>query len=74
MAMYIAIGLVGEGVGAFLPDLVAATVLAAYLAVAPWAFARLTRSTTAGPTARWLVLILSGYAAGYLLFLVVSTL
>lgn len=61
VALSVAIGLVGEGVGAFLPDLAVVAGLAGYLAAAPPAFARLTRATTAGPTAAWLGVACAGY-------------
>lgn len=61
VALSVAIALVGEGVGAFLPDLVVVAGVAGYLAVAPWGFARRTRATTAGPTAGWLLAACAGY-------------
>jgi hypothetical protein len=65
LAVYIAGGLVGKGIGPFVPDLVAMVALAAYAAVAPAWFARLSRATTAAATARRLLVVLAGYTAGW---------
>ena len=74
-AVYVAAGLLGQGAAPFLPDVTAMAALAAYAAVAPGAFARLSRATTADATARRLAAILIGYAAGWgLLVLVLSRL
>jgi hypothetical protein len=62
MAMYVAAGL---GIGPFLPDLPAMVLLGAYAAVAPGAFARLSRATAAPATARRLVTVVLGYATGW---------
>jgi hypothetical protein len=64
-AVYVAASVLGQGAAPFLPDLTVMVVLAAYATVAPGAFARLSRATTADATARTLAAILIGYTAGW---------
>lgn len=71
VAVYVAIGPAGEGVGAFLPGLVVMAVLAGYLAVAPSEFAWLTRATTARETLWWLAAALVGHGVGWAMVAVV---
>jgi hypothetical protein len=65
VAVYVATGLAGGGVGRFLPDLVAAFALGGFVLAAPRVFARATRATTAGVTAERLVAVVAGYGVGW---------